>query len=72
MISNFENLNLELLGDVNVEFVKILELAVKNSLQLGNVKKKRTRKSQIWYLTPNVVTSKRNLIMFQIKNTNAL
>ena len=54
MISNFENLNPELLGDVNVavtECVKILELAVKNSLQLGNVKKKRIRKSQIWYDT---------------------
>ena len=52
MISNFEKRSLELLGDVNVavaEFVKILELAAKNSLQLGNVKKNRTPKSQIWY-----------------------
>ena len=52
MISNFEKRSLELLGDVNVavaEFVKILKLAAKNSLQLGNVKKNRTRKSQIWY-----------------------
>ena len=54
MISNFENLNLELLNDVNVvvsEFVKILDFAAKNSLVLANVKKKRSGKSQIWYDT---------------------
>jgi len=54
MISVYENVNLELVGDVNVavaEFVKILELEAKTSLQLGNMKRKRRQKSQVWYDT---------------------
>lgn len=42
----------ELLNDVNMavsEFMKILDFAAKNSLHLANVKKKRSRKFQIWY-----------------------
>ena len=52
IISDFENLNLELFNDVNMavsEFVKILDLAAKMSLQPVNIKKKRSRKFQIWY-----------------------
>ena len=51
-ISDFENLDLESFNDVNIavaKFVNILESAAKNSLRLGNIKKKRTRKSQPWY-----------------------
>ena len=68
MISDFENLNLELLNDIDVavvKFVNILELAAKNSLQLGNMKKKRTRPA---VMIQNVMISKRNLIISQTKN----
>ena len=53
-ISDFENLDLESFNDVNIavaKFVTILESAAKNFLRLGNIKKKRTRKSQPWYDT---------------------